>query len=316
MPMLVLLLGSMLARADGYPAKPLKLIVPFAPGGGADAVARIVANRVSETIGQPIVIENRGGAGSIIGTEAVRRAAPDGYTLLFGVSGPISINPSLYKKLPYNPEKDFAPITMTTTYPYFLMVNAKLPVKSLKDFVDTVKAKPGEFSYGSPGIGSANHLVAELFASKAGLKLVHIPYRGTAPAVTDLLAGHVTMLFADPSSALPHIQAGTLRALGVTSSQRSSVAPSAPTIAESGYPGFEATSWHGVLARAGTPPAVIAKLHDQIVAALREPETRNFLQAQAMTPVGNTPEEFSVFIKRDIALWKDVAAHANISLND
>jgi tripartite-type tricarboxylate transporter receptor subunit TctC len=302
------------ARADDYPSHPIRLIVPYAPGGGADAVARIVAKRVSETIGQPVVIENRGGAGSIIGTEDVHKAAPDGYTLLLGQSGPISINPAVYKDLPYDPEKDFAPITMTTAYPYILVVNAKLPVKTLQEFVAMVKSKPGEFNYGTTGVGAANHLVTELFAAKAGLKMVHVPYRGTAVAVADLLAGQVTMVFADPVSALPHMQAGTLRALAVTSKERSSVAPDVPTVAESGYPGFDAIAWHGILAPAGTPAPIIAKLHDQIVAALKDPDTKKLLEAQAMATVGDTPAQFAAFIKRDIAVWKTVATQANVSV--
>ncbi len=302
------------AHADDYPSHPIKLIVPYAPGGGADAVARIIAKRVSGTIGQPIVVENRGGAGSIIGTEDVHKADPDGYTLLLGQSGPISINPAVYRELPYDPEKDFAPITMTTAYPYILVVNAKLPARTLQDFVAMVKAKPGEFNYGSTGVGSANQLVTELFSSKAGLKMVHVPYRGTALAVADLLAGQVTMVFADPVSALPHIKAGTLRALAVTSKERSAVAPDVPTIAESGYPGFDAIAWHGILAPAKTPPPIIAKLHDQIVAALNDPATKALLEAQAMQTVGDTPEEFAAFIKQDIAVWKKVATQANVSV--
>ncbi len=301
-------------RADDYPSHPIKLIVPYAPGGGADAVARIVAKRVSETVGQPIVIENRGGAGSIIGTEDVHKAEPDGYTLLLGQSGPISINPAVYKELPYDPEKDFAPITMTTAYPYILVVNAKLPVKTLQDFVAMVKAKPGEFNYGSTGVGSANQLVTELFSSRAGLKMVHVPYRGTALAVADLLAGQVTAVCADPVSALPHIKAGTLRALAVTSKQRSPVAPDVPTIAESGYPGFDAIAWHGILAPAKTPPPIIKELHDQIVAALNDPATKALLEAQAMQTVGDTPGEFAAFIKQDIAVWKEVARQANVAV--
>jgi len=307
-------LAASRARADDYPSHPIKLIVPYAPGGGADAVARIVAKRVSETIGQPVVIENRGGAGSIIGTEDVHKADPDGYTLLLGQSGPISINPAVYKDLPYDPEKDFAPITMTTAYPYILVVNAKLPVKTLQDFVAMVKAKPGEFNYGTTGVGAANHLVTELFSSKAGLKMVHVPYRGTALAVADLLAGQVTMVFADPVSALPHMQAGTLRALAVTSKERSAVAPDVPTVAESGYPDFDAIAWHGILAPAKTPPPIVAKLHDQIIAALKDPPTKALLEAQAMTTVGDTPEQFAAFIKQDIAVWKAVAAQANVSV--
>src|SRR5471030_2179880 len=226
------------AFAADYPAKPIRLVVPYAPGGGADSVARIVARKGSENIGQPIVIDNKGGAGSILGTDIVAKADPDGYTLLLGQSGPISINPAVYKTLPYDSVQDFAPITMTTAYPYILMVNAKLPVKNLKEFIALVKSKPGEFNYGTTGVGAANHLVTELFDSKAGLKMTHIPYRGTALAVTDLLAGHVQMVFADPISALPYMAAGSLLALVVTSRERSPVAPDVPTISESGYPGF------------------------------------------------------------------------------
>ena len=310
----IMSLASNAGHAEDYPSHPIKLIVPYAPGGGADAIARIVGKRVSETIGQPIVIENRGGAGSIIGTEDVHKADPDGYTLLLGQSGPISINPAVYKELPYDPEKDFAPITMTTAYPYILVVNSKLPVKSLQEFVAMVKAKPGEFNYGTTGVGAANHLVAELFSSKAGLKMTHVPYRGTALAVTDLLAGQVTMVFADPVSALPHIRSNALRALAVTSKERSPNTPDVPTIAESGYAGFDAIGWHGILAPAKTPAPIIGKLHDQIVAALKDPPTKALIDAQAMQTVGDTPEHFAAFIRNDIAVWKAVATQAEVSV--
>ncbi len=260
------------------------------------------------------MIENRGGAGAIIGTEMVAKAEPDGYTLLLGQSGPISINPAVYKDLRYDPIKDFSPITMTTAYPYILAVNAKLPVKSLQDFVALAKSKPGALNYGTTGIGAANHLVTELFSSKAGLKMTHIPYRGTALAVADLIGGQVTMVFSDPVSVLPHLQAGTLRGLAVTSAQRSAVAPDLPTIAESGYPGFDALAWHGILAPAKTPPNVINKLHAEIVKALQQPETKDVLVKQAMQPVGSTPEEFAAFIKQDIAIWKAVATEADVSV--
>jgi tripartite-type tricarboxylate transporter receptor subunit TctC len=302
------------SRADEYPSRPVRLIVPYAPGGGADTVARIVARRVSDTIGQTVVIENRGGAGAIIGTEMVAKAEPDGYTLLLGQSGPISINPAVYKDLRYDPIKDFAPITMTTAYPYILAVNAKLPVKSLQDFVALAKSTPGALNYGTTGVGAANHLVTELFSSKAGLKMTHIPYRGTALAVADLIGGQVTMVFSDPVSVLPHLQSGTLRGLAVTSAQRSDVAPDLPTISESGYPGFEALAWHGILAPAKTPPNVINKLHAEIVKALQQAETKDVLVKQAMQPVGNTPAEFAAFIKKDIAIWKAVAAEADVSV--
>jgi len=303
-----------IACADDYPSHPIRLVVPYTPGGGADSVARIVAKRVSQTIGQTIVIENRGGAGSIIGTEIVQKSDPDGYTLLLGQSGPISINPAVYKNLRYDPVKDFAPITMTTVYPYILVVNAASPLKTLKEFVALVKSKPGEFNYGSTGVGSANHLVTELFSSKAGLNMTHIPYRGTALAVADLLAKQVSMVFADPISALGQMQAGTLRALAVTSKERSPIAPNVPTIAESGYPGFDAIAWHGVLAPAKTPPAIINKLNAEFLKALKDPEIEELLEKQAMQTVGNSPEQFIAFIKEDIAIWKDVATQAKVEV--
>jgi tripartite-type tricarboxylate transporter receptor subunit TctC len=300
--------------ADDFPSRPIRLIVPYAPGGGADSVARVVAKRVGETIGQPIVIENRAGAGSIIGTDMVAKAEGDGYTLLLGQSGPISINPAVYKDLRYDPIKDFAPVTMTTAYPYILAVNAKSPVKSVQDFVALAKSKPGSLNYGTTGIGAANHLVTELFSSKAGLKMTHVPYRGTALAVADLIGGQVDVVFSDPISVLSHLQAGTLRALAVTSKERSPVVPDVPTIAASGFPGFDAIAWHGILAPASTPPAIVKKLNTEIVSALNHPETKTLLTNQAMQTVGNTPEEFAAFIKQDIAIWKAVATEADVSV--
>ena len=302
------------AFAADYPAKPIRLVVPYAPGGGADSVARIVAKRVSEQVGQPIVIDNKGGAGSIVGTDIVAKADPDGYTLLLGQSGPISINPAIYKSLPYDPVKDFAPVSMTTAYPYILVVNAELPVKTLQAFVALAKSKPGAMNYGSTGVGAANHLVAELFNAKAGLKMTHVPYRGTALAVGDLLGGQLTMVFGDPVSVLSQMKAGKLRALAVTSLERSPVAPEVPTIAESGYPGFEALAWHGILAPAKTPAAIVQKLNAEIVKALADPTTRKLLEDQAMQTVGNSPEAFAAFIAKDIAIWKAVATAANVTV--
>jgi len=302
------------ARADEYPSHPIRLVVPYAAGGGADSVARIVAKRVAETIGQPIVIENRGGGGSIIGTELVKNASPDGYTLLLGQSGPISINPAVYKDLPYDPQRDFAPISMTTSYPYIMVVNPALGVKTVQEFVALARSKPGQLNYGTTGVGAANHLVTELFDSKAGIKMTHIPYRGTALAVNDLLAGQVQVVFADPISALQHVNSGTLIALAVTSRDRSPVAPSVPTMSESGYPGFDAVGWHGILAPANTPPAIIARLHVEILEALKDPETTTLLESQAMQIVGSTPEAFASFIRQDIAIWREVADQARIEV--
>ena len=301
-------------RAEDYPSRPIRLIVPYAAGGGADSVARIVAKRVSESIGQTIVIENRGGAGSIIGTELVKNSNPDGYTLLLGQSGPISINPAIYKDLPYDPLKDFVPISMTTAYPYIMVVSPALGVKTVNEFVALAKSRPGQLNYGTTGVGAANHLVTELFDRRAGIEMTHIPYRGTALAVTDLLAGHVQMVFADPISALPHMNAGTLLALAVTSKDRSPVAPAVPTISESGYPGFDAIAWHGILAPANTPPAVVNKLYAEIVKALKEPETATLLEKQAMQTVGSSPQAFASFIRQDIAIWKEVADQAKVEV--
>jgi tripartite-type tricarboxylate transporter receptor subunit TctC len=311
---LVAIFAAGAAQADDYPSHPIRLIVPYAAGGGADSVARIVAKRVSETIGQPIVIENRGGAGSIIGTELVKNSSPDGYTLLLGQSGPISINPAIYKNLPYDPVKDFAPVAMTTSYPYIMMVSPALGVKTLQEFVALARRKPGEMNYGTTGVGAANHLVTELFDSKAGIRMTHVPYRGTALAVTDLLAGQVQMVFADPITALPQIKAGTLIALAVTSRERSPVAPDVATISESGYPGFDAIGWHGILAPAHTPLAVVNRLNAEIVQALKDPATAALLEQQAMQTVGNSPEAFAAFIQQDIAIWKQVAGQAKVEL--
>jgi tripartite-type tricarboxylate transporter receptor subunit TctC len=302
------------ALADDYPTHPIRLIVPFAAGGAADSVARIVGKHVGDALGQTVVVEDRGGGGGIIGTEIVRNSDADGYTLLLGQSGPISINPGIYPKLPYDPEKDFAPISMTTAYPYVLVVNPSLGVKTVAELVALAKSKPGQLNYGTAGLGASNHLLTELFDGKAGIKMTHIPYRGTSLAVADLISGQVQVVFADPVSALAQVRAGTLTALAVTSKDRSPVAPDLPTIAESGYPGFDAIAWHGILAPAGTPPAIIDRLHAEIVKALKDPETIKLIEAQAIQVVGNTPQAFAGFIKQDIVLWKDVAQQAKVEV--
>jgi tripartite-type tricarboxylate transporter receptor subunit TctC len=306
--------GLSTARADDYPSRSIRLIVPFAAGGAADAVARLLARRVGERLGQTIVVENRGGAGAIIGTEAVKSAAPDGYTLLLGQSGPISINPAVYATLSYDPVRDFAPVTMTSAYPYIMVVNSSLGVRTLQEFVTLARSKPGALNYGTTGVGAANHLVTELFDQKAGIRMTHVPYRGTSLAVTDLIAGQVQVVFSDPVSALPHVNAGTLVALAVTSKDRSPVVPAVPTMAESGYPGFDAIGWHGILAPAGTPPAIVAKLNAEFVRALNDPEIRKPIEQQAIQVVGDTADEFAAFIRQDIALWKQVASQAHVEV--
>jgi tripartite-type tricarboxylate transporter receptor subunit TctC len=301
-------------HAQDYPTRPIRIVVPFAAGGAADAVARILGKRVGDALGQTFVIEDRGGGGGMIGTEIVKNADPDGYTLLLGQSGPISINPGIYAKLSYDPEKDLTPICMTTSYPYILVVNPSLGVKTVAELVALAKSKPGALNYGTAGVGVSNHLATELFANKAGIKVAHIPYRGTSLAVADLIAGQVQFVFADPVSALAHVKAGTLIALGVTSKARSPVAPDVPTIAESGYPGFDAVAWHGIMAPAGTPQPIVKRLNAEIVKALKDPETAKLIEAQAIQIVGSTPEAFADFIKQDIVLWRDVAKQAKVEV--
>jgi tripartite-type tricarboxylate transporter receptor subunit TctC len=311
---LVFPVASDIVRAADYPSRSIHLIVPYAAGGAADSIARVIAKRVSKVLGQTIVVENRGGGGSIIGTEFVNKSEPDGYTLLLGQSGPISINPAVYKTLPYDPVKDFAPISLTTTYPYLMVVSPALGVKTVREFVALAKSKPGALNYGTTGVGAANHLVTELFDFRSGIKMTHIPYRGTALAVADLLAGQVQLVFSDPISALPHVNSGALIALAVTSRDRSPVAPLVPTMSESGYGGFDAVGWHGILAPAGTPPEIVARLNAEIVEALKDPETKALLESQAMQIVGSSPEAFADFIKQDIAIWKQVADQARIEV--
>src|ERR1700744_46838 len=302
------------AHADDYPTHPIRLIVPFAAGGAADAVARIIGKRLGEVFGQAVVIEDRGGGKGIIGTQGGKNADPDGYTLLLGQSGPISINPSVYPSLSYDPAKDFVPITMTTSYPYILLVQPSLGVKSVADLVALAKQKPGELNYGTAVVGSSNHLATELFDRKAGIKMTHVPYRGTSLAVADLVAGHVQVVFADPVSALGQVRGGTVIALAVSSKERSPVAPDLPTIAESGYPGFDAVGWHGIMVPAGTPPAIVARLNTEIVKALKDPDIAKLIEQQAIQIGGDTAQAFAAFLKQDSALWKDVAHEANVQV--
>jgi tripartite-type tricarboxylate transporter receptor subunit TctC len=311
---LALAITGLAARADDYPSHPIKLIVPFAPGGAADATARLIGKYVSGTIGQPMVIENRAGAGAIIGTEDVHRAAPDGYTLLLGQSGPISINPGVYQTLPYDPEKDFAPITMTSNYPYVLVVNAKLPAQNFKDFIAMVKAKPGEFNYGSFGVGSSNQLVTELLSSKAGLKMVHVPYRGTGPALNDLAAGIVDAYFGDPAT-LGLIKSGKARAMAVTSPTRWSVLPDAPALAEA-VPGYQAENWYAIAAPPKTPEPVMATLTAAILKVMADPVVKAKYDEAGLHPATMPRAEYVAFLQGDSKTWGDVVAKGNIKIDE
>lgn len=307
---LALALGAPLAAAQGaaasYPSKPVRVIVPFPPGGATDILARAVGNELQKNWGQPFVIENRPGAGGNTGTDAVAKSPPDGYTLLMGTVGTHGINASLYPKLPYDPVRDFAPVALVALVPNILVVHPSVPAKSVRELIDYARAHPGKLDYASSGNGTSIHLAAELFKSMTGVYMVHIPYRGSAFAMQDLLTGQVQVMFDNMPSALPQVKAGKLRALAVTSARRSPAAPDVPTLTESGLSGYEASSWFGMLAPAGTPPEIVEKLNAAIVKALQSPEVRDRLASQGAEPASLTPAEFARFIDAEIAKWAKV----------
>jgi tripartite-type tricarboxylate transporter receptor subunit TctC len=281
------------------------MIVPFAAGGGADIVARALGQKLAEAYREPVVVDNRGGGTTIAPTDAVAKAAPDGYTLLMATSGHV-INPSFFAKLPFDTVKDFAPVTQVTSQAYILGVYPGVPAKSVEEFIALAKAKPGQLNYASGGNGNATHLGIELLKDLAGIDIVHVPYKGGGPALIALISGEVAMLFSNVSFTLPQIKAGKVRALAVSSTKRSPVAPELPTVAEAGVPGFELTSWYGVLAPAKTSKAIIASLHDEIVKALNAPDIKARLANDGNETVGNTPEAFAAYIAAEIPKWARV----------
>jgi tripartite-type tricarboxylate transporter receptor subunit TctC len=295
--------------------KPIRFIVPFSAGGGADIVARAIGQKLTESLGQQVIIDNRTGAAGIIGMEAAAKAPPDGYTIVLGQTGPNSINPSLYDKLPYDALKDFAPITETTSYPYVLVVHPSVPVRNVKDLIALAKSHPNGLTYASAGNGAANHLAAELLKNMAQIRMVHVPYKASAPALIDVLGGHVSMMFDPIITCMPHVRVGKLRALAITSLARSAISPELPTFAETGLPGYEAIGWHGVLAPAGTPKEMVARLHAEIVRVLRTPDMRARFAEQGAEPVGNTPDEFARFLKADLEKWSKVVKTAGVRAN-
>jgi tripartite-type tricarboxylate transporter receptor subunit TctC len=294
-----------------WPTKPIRLIVTSPAGGPSDIAARIISQRLTETLGQAVVIDNRGGANGIVGTEMVANALPDGYTLGMVQAG-LAINPSLYARVPYDPLKDFAPITQAISVPNVLVVHPSLGVNSVAGLVAAAKAHPEEIPFASAGKGSSGHLALELFQMNAGVRFNHVPYKGGAPAVNELLGGHVKALFSLALAATPHLRSGKLRGLAVSSGQRSAVAPELPTVAESGYPGFEVVGWFGILAPAKTPPAIVAKLHDEIVRVLKTPDTRQRLASQGADVVASAPGEFAAYIKSETERWANVIKTAGI----
>ena len=301
-----LIAGSGVLLAQEFPAKAIRVVVPFPPGGGTDYMGRVVMQKVGESLGTTVVIDNRGGAGSSIGTEIVARSPADGYTVLI-ISGAHAINPSIYAKLPYDSVRDFAPVTMFASGPALLVVHPTVPAKSVKELIALARARPGQLNYASAGIGTPPHLSGELFKTMAGIDMVHVPYKGNGPAYTDLIGGQVTVMFPNVSTAMAHVRAGKLRALAVTTKNRTPSAPELPTISEAGVPGYDVSSWYGLLAPAGTPPAVVSKLQTEIAKVLRSPDVSKNLTSQGLDLVGNTPEEFSAIIRSEIVKWAKVA---------
>jgi len=294
-----------------YPARPVRFIVPSAAGGGTDIIVRAISLKLAESLGQPFVVENRPGAGQMIGIELAAKSPADGYTILMAAST-LAINPIMYKHVSYDPLRDFAPITQAATLANVIVVHPSLPVKSIAELIAYAKQRPGQLNFASAGIGTSPQMSIELLKSMAGIDMVHIPYKGTAPGVVDLLAGQVLVMAPNLLTALPHIKAGKLRALAVTSVRRSEGLPDVPTVAESGLAGYDSTQWYGVLAPAGTPKEIVARLHDAIVHALRDPEVGKRLAADGAEAVGSGPEEFAAFIKSETEKWARVATAAGI----
>jgi tripartite-type tricarboxylate transporter receptor subunit TctC len=313
--MTVVLVAPPQALAQAWPTKPIRMIIPFPPGGTTDILGRVAAQKMGEALGQQVVPDNRPGAAGNIGTELAAKAPPDGYTLLTAPGSTLTIHPSLYAKLPFDPLKDFAPVTVLAAVPNALVVHPSLPARNVKELIALAKSKPGQLNYASTGAGQSTHLSMELFKTMAGLKITHVPYKGSAPAVTDLLGGHVSLMFDNMPSALPHVKAGKLRALAVSTLKRSPVAPEIPTVAESGLPGFEVSVWFAVLAPAATPKAIVDRLNQILVKALQAPDVRERLLTQGAEPVGNTPEQFTDLMKRDLVKWAKVVKAADIRLD-
>ncbi len=294
-------------HAQSYPAKPMRLVVPFPPGGPLDIMGRGIAQKLQEAWSQPVVIDNRPGAGGGIGADLVAKSPGDGYTLLMGAVSTHAINPSLYAKIPYDPQKDFVPVALVAQVPNVLVVNPALPVQSVKELIAYAKANPGSLSFGSGSTGSTGHLAGELFKTMAGVDMVHIPYKGGAPAMQDLLAGQTQLMFDNLANALPQVKAGKLRAIAVTTVARAPSVPELPTIAESGLPGFDLTTWFGIFAPAGTPPEVVAKLNAEIAKALSAKDLAERLAAMGtVPPENNTPERFAAFVRSEAAKYARV----------
>jgi tripartite-type tricarboxylate transporter receptor subunit TctC len=303
------------ALAQAYPAKPVRVIVPFPPGQAADIFGRMVAERLSQVWGQPVFVENRAGGGGIPGIMAGKQAAPDGYTLLVGTSGTLGVNPNIYAKIPYDPVAGFLPASHIFIVPLVLVAHPGFKPATIQELVAAAKAQPGTINYASAGPGTAQHMTGELFKFKAGIDLVHIPYKGSGPAMTDLLGGQIPLMVDSLSSALPHIKSGKIRAIAVTTAQRTPQLPEVPTVAESGYPGFEGVGWSGFVLPAGTPRAIVDKVSADTQAVLREPQMRDRIIERGGIPDPLTPQGYADFIKAEVAKWGEVARVAKVRLD-
>jgi tripartite-type tricarboxylate transporter receptor subunit TctC len=310
-----LLVAPAAVQAQQWPAKPVRFVVPFPAGGTTDILARLVGQHLSETLGQQFVIENRAGAGGNVGTEAVAKADPDGHTILMATIGTHSINPSIYAKLPYDPVKDFAPVSLVALVANVLVVHPSVEAKNVQELIALSKRTPGKLNFGTPGNGTSGHLSGELFKSLTGADLTHIPYRGSAPMLQDLLAGQVQLSFDNLPSALPHIRAGALRALGVTTPERWPAAPELPTVAEQGVPGYNATAWFAVYAPARTPPAIVTRLSQEIDRGIKTPALAAKMREQGAEPVGGPPDELAAFMASELQKWAKVAKEAGAKVD-
>jgi tripartite-type tricarboxylate transporter receptor subunit TctC len=309
-----LCLDVAVVHAQQYPARPIRFIVPFAPGGGTDVLARLLAPRLTESLGQPVVVDNRGGAGGVIGADIAAKAPADGYTIVLGSPGPLTINPNL-QKLPYDPQRDFAPIVLATISPFTMVVHPSLPVGSVKDFIALAKAKPGSLNFGTSGNGAVNHFSAEQFKSLAGVDLVHIPYKGSGPAALDLVAGRLHVMFENLPTVLPHVRSGKLKMLAVGTKTRSALVPEYPTVAEAGVPGYESSTAFGVLAPAKTPAAIITRLNQESSKAVQRPDSRDKLSGLGLEPVGGTPQQYAAHLKEELANYGRIVKTAGIRID-
>ena len=310
--LVALTVSAVTEAADSYPSKPLRMVITFPAGGPSDVVVRLVTQRMTEEWGHPVIIDNRGGAGGIVGTEVVAHAPPDGYTFLVGTAGGMTINPALHAKLSYDPFRDFAPVGMLVMNPQILIAHPSVPAKTVRELVQYAKERPGQLNFGSAGSGTATHLGLELLKLSTGMQAVHVPYKGGAPALTDLVGGQIQLLWLSIPSVLPHVKSGRLRALAVSTLKRSASALEVPTVAESGYPGFEYANWNALFVPAATPQARIAKINARVVKALNEPEIAQKLVAQGADPAPGTPAELGRYMHTDHERWKKVISSAGI----